>query len=116
MTCTTHHDACECREAAHKTEIEAKDKRIAELEAEKPERERHAIATWTSGRKFDGELETDDSPHEGWYPLFAASGTQPSVDVDWLANVIRDADGQNTLGAGALAERIAEAMRGKPND
>lgn len=32
------------------------------------------------------------------------------IDVDWLANVIRDVDGNNSLGAGALAEKIVEAM------
>jgi len=31
-------------------------------------------------------------------------------DVDWLANVIRVEDGNNSLGAGALAEKIVEAM------
>lgn len=31
-------------------------------------------------------------------------------DVDWLANVIRAVDGAHTLGAGALAEKIIEAM------
>ena len=33
-------------------------------------------------------------------------------DVDWLANVIRSVDGRHTLGAGALAEAIVEAMKG----
>lgn len=31
-------------------------------------------------------------------------------EVDWLANVIRAADGNHSLGAGALAEKIVEAM------
>lgn len=36
----------------------------------------------------------------------------PAVpDVDWLSNVIRAADGGNNLGAGALAEKIVEAMQ-----
>ena len=35
----------------------------------------------------------------------------PSVpDVDWLSNVIRSVDGRHQLGAGALAEKIREAM------
>lgn len=39
------------------------------------------------------------------------SSVAPRVpDVDWLSNVIRAADGNNTLGAGALAEKIVEAM------
>jgi hypothetical protein len=41
------------------------------------------------------------------------------ADVDWLANVIRTVDGNNSLGAGALAEAIVAAMlaasgEGKP--
>lgn len=32
------------------------------------------------------------------------------VDVDWLSNVIRSADGNHSLGAGALAEKIVEAI------
>jgi hypothetical protein len=32
-------------------------------------------------------------------------------DVDWLAQVIRAVDGKHDLGAGALAEKIVEAMR-----
>jgi hypothetical protein len=35
------------------------------------------------------------------------------IDVDWLANVIRSVDGNNQLGAGALAEKIAEALANK---
>ncbi len=31
-------------------------------------------------------------------------------DVDWLSNVIRTVDGNNTLGAGLLAEKILEAI------
>jgi hypothetical protein len=31
-------------------------------------------------------------------------------DIDWLANVIRTVDGSNKLGAGALAEKIVEAL------
>ncbi len=32
------------------------------------------------------------------------------IDVDWLSNVIRSADGDHSLGAGALAEKIVEAI------
>lgn len=35
-------------------------------------------------------------------------------DVDWLSNVIRTADGSHNLGAGALAEKIVEAMIAAP--
>lgn len=43
--------------------------------------------------------------------------TAPMVcvpDVDWLANVIRTADGNHSLGAGALAEAIVAAMSAAP--
>ena len=33
------------------------------------------------------------------------------LDADWLSNVIRQVDGNNTMGAGALAEKIVEATR-----
>ena len=43
--------------------------------------------------------------------------TPPSVDaligVDELANIIRAADGNHSLGAGALAEKIIEAIRAR---
>ena len=35
---------------------------------------------------------------------------QQLLDVDWLSKVIRAADGNNTLGAGALAEVICAAI------
>lgn len=37
----------------------------------------------------------------------------PHVDPDWLANFIRTVDGGHTMGAGALAEKIAEAINGR---
>jgi hypothetical protein len=56
-----------------------------------------------------------------WMPIPSAPGAAaPSaaapvaVDVDWLSNVIRAADGNNTLGAGALAEKIVEALAAHP--
>jgi len=36
-----------------------------------------------------------------------------SIDVDWLSNVIRTVDGNHSLGAGALAEKIAEAINAR---
>lgn len=33
------------------------------------------------------------------------------TDVDWLAQTIRRVDGKHSLGAGALAEKIIEALR-----
>ena len=43
--------------------------------------------------------------------LLQSAPPAPAVlDVDWLSNVIRTVDGNNTLGAGALAEKIVEAL------
>lgn len=38
------------------------------------------------------------------------------IDVDWLSNVIRAAGGNNQLGAGALAEKVAEALNPKVDE
>ena len=46
-------------------------------------------------------------------PLYTSAQTIP--DVDWLASVIRSVDGNHTLGAGALAEKIVEAMSAAPS-
>jgi hypothetical protein len=35
------------------------------------------------------------------------------IDVDWLSQVIRKADGNHSLGAGALAEAIIAALASK---
>jgi len=45
--------------------------------------------------------------------LTNAAPPVPQVDPDWLANVIRTVDGSNTMGALALAEKIAEAINGR---
>ena len=37
-------------------------------------------------------------------------------DVDHLAQIIREVDGNNTLGAGALAEAILAKLEGTHND
>lgn len=52
---------------------------------------------------------------EGWEiePAYGApppAASREAPDVDWLANVIRTVDGSHTLGAGALAEKIRDAM------
>lgn len=36
--------------------------------------------------------------------------TAPKFSVDWLAQVIREVDGNHQLGAGALAEKLHEAL------
>ena len=67
-----------------------------------------------------------DAPHgfnrnashtEDRYVCDCESWKPPSVDaligVDELANIIRAADGNHSLGAGALAEKIIEAIRAR---
>jgi hypothetical protein len=53
----------------------------------------------------------DISKHVGDKLYTAPAIKQQVADVDWLSNVIRRVDGNNTLGAGALAEKIVEAMQ-----
>lgn len=53
---------------------------------------------------------------EDWAAMLIAAPQNPAAsvalpDVDWLSNVIRRIDGKHSLGAGALAEGIVEAMR-----
>jgi hypothetical protein len=43
----------------------------------------------------------------------SATAVMACPDVDWLSNIIRAADGNHTLGAGALAEKIVEAIAAK---
>jgi hypothetical protein len=51
---------------------------------------------------------------------FESIASQPGIpdglaepDVDWLASIIRSVDGNHKLGAGALAEKIVEALATK---
>ena len=49
--------------------------------------------------------------------LYALTGAQPAPsvpDVDALAQFIREVDGSHQLGAGVLAERIAEWLKAAP--
>jgi hypothetical protein len=73
----------------------------------------------------------DDHPVHGWHmralvaweqigagaKLYAAPVQAAPVvpDVDWLSNVIRMVDGEHKLGAGALAEKIVEAIAAAPS-
>ena len=46
--------------------------------------------------------------------LYALPGAQSVPDVDALAQFIREVDGSHQLGAGVLAERIAEWLKAAP--
>ena len=52
-------------------------------------------------------------PSAAQYRKIYAAPPPPHVDPDWLANFIRTVDGGHTMGAGALAEKIAEAINGR---
>lgn len=60
------------------------------------------------------------SPPTGYsdrFPLYALPGAQSAPsgpDVDALAQFIREVDGSHQLGAGVLAERIAEWLKAAP--
>lgn len=66
-------------------------------------------------RAWDGET-TVPADRAGEYdadalvPLYTHSQSPSVPDIDWLSNVIRKVDGNHKLGAGALAEKIVEAM------
>lgn len=101
--------------------------RIAALEAEKEARERQAPVAWAwddalgcmhahcGSRRpvwVDGECSDAKRAETSLRPLYAAPPI-PRVDPEWLANVIRTVDGNHSLGAGALAEKIAEAINAR---
>lgn len=50
-----------------------------------------------------------------WCAALAAQPVAQAPDVDRLANIIREVDGSNSLGAGALAEKIVEALSAAPS-
>lgn len=61
---------------------------------------RAEVIAWDAWRAGQTSLAVPPAQHVGELP-----------DVDWLSNVIRTADGNHSLGAGALAEKIVDAMR-----
>jgi cell division septum initiation protein DivIVA len=84
-------------------ENEKQQKRITELEAQ--------IAQLTESLETASSavIVLKQQQREGWAQI--SSGQEPTgLCVDWLSNVIRQADGNNNLGAGALAEKIVEAV------
>ena len=52
---------------------------------------------------------------ERFAELVRADERERLLDADWLSNVIRQTDGNNTMGAGALAEKIVEAIEARGN-
>jgi cell division septum initiation protein DivIVA len=90
-------------------ENEKQQQRISELEAQ--------IAQLTESLETASSavIVLKQQQREEWAQL--ASGQEPTgLCVDWLSNVIRQADGNNKLGAGALAETIVEAVSGLDQD
>jgi hypothetical protein len=72
-----------------------------------------ALCVAFPGRQGLGEWEQNEPLRAALRERLAqiASGQDPTgLCVDWLSNVIRQADGNNNLGAGALAEKIVEAF------
>ena len=65
----------------------------------------HAIKTEPDGRTWIAAVQQVLGPTLGL--------AQQSIGVDWLSNVIRTVDGNHSLGAGALAEKIVEAINAR---
>lgn len=68
-----------------------------------------ASAVDSTAEQEDPQRMTNDQRRAASDAVMAAE-QEVVPDVDWLAQVIRAADGNHTLGAGALAEKIVEAM------
>jgi|GEM_PF-4362324 len=79
-----------------------------------------ALCVVVAGRQGVTEWEQNETLRAALRERLAqpvASGQEPTgLCVDWLSNVIRQADGNNRLGAGALAETIVEAVSGLDQD
>lgn len=70
-------------------------------------------AAWTSGKKFDGDLETDDEPHEGWYPLYTSPSITDSMDLAHeLMGIAADVDAGNgfDLVCRQTLQRVIDAL------
>lgn len=76
--------------------------------------EREAIPTWQERCDQGKECSISKAKEDEIADLRAAlaAKVQPVAvpDVDWLANVIRSVDGNHKMGAGALAEKIVQAL------
>jgi hypothetical protein len=66
-----------------------------------------------AGAEF-GEVEASFRAALAARPVDGVAVPEGWINVDWLANVIRQADGSNMLGAGALAEKIVELLAATP--
>jgi len=81
---------------------------IAEQDEQEP---RGYLVLWGNGvtefcKRIDPRMQDAACAIERCYTAPPA----PKLDVDWLAGVIREVDGNHTMGAGALAEAICEAI------
>ena len=95
------------------TVIQRQRDHIAALEAEKAEREaQEPVAYVTDEPSPNPEPIAWLAGKRAGMKLYSAPPV-PHVDPDWLANVIRTVDGNHKMGAGALAEKIAEAINGR---
>lgn len=95
-------------------ECDALRAKIAEMERQEPVA---LVESWANGSySRNYKLQWLRDVNEG-AKLYALPGAQPAPsvpDVDALAQFIRDADGSHQLGAGVLAERIAEWLKAAP--
>ena len=88
--------------------------RDAEIAAMKGQEPVAWVVTLSDGDQFiyDERMLKNIDPelHAKRRPLYAYPVADNRIDIDWLSNVIREADGNHSLGAGELAEKIAAAM------
>ena len=85
--------------------------KIEAMERQEPVGTVQWIKGWPVVDAYEGVVLEPDKP------LYALPGAQPAPsvpDVDALAQFIREVDGSHQLGAGVLAERIAEWLKAAP--
>lgn len=105
--CVDLADAC-------RYQVEKRETRITELERKlADEEERHASLQsrcYDQGGTFSSVFDEVAQLRRELAQAREEGRREAVPDVDWLSNVIRTADGSHTLGAGALAEKIVEAL------
>jgi len=100
--------AAECvrRIVREREQLRAK---LDELTADRDEIHRALLMTTDERNRGDRELHRLRAQLDE----YERAPQPPHVDPDWLANVIRTVDGDHAMGAGTLAEKIAEAINGR---
>ena len=99
-------DAANVELAREREQLRAK---LDELTADRDEIHRALLMTTDERNRGDRELHRLRAQLDE----YERAPQPPHVDPDWLANVIRTVDGDHAMGAGTLAEKIADAINGR---